>query len=153
MDLGDLLTPDRVISHLAATSKKQVLRAMSAVAGEACGADPKAILDALLARERQGGTGMNGGVAIPHAHIEGLERPLGVFARIEPAIDFDAMDGVPADLVFMLLASKDKSAEHLKALARIARAFRSASICEQVRGAESSEAIHTILTSTLRDAA
>ena len=84
----------------------------------------KAILASLNAREKLGSTGFGGGAAIPHGKLEGLDRVVGHFARLSTPIDFGAVDGMPVDLVFLLLSPPDAGAEHLKALASVSRAFR-----------------------------
>jgi PTS system nitrogen regulatory IIA component len=95
----------------------------------ATGIDARAAFDAVLLRERLAGTGVGEGVAIPHALMPGLKRPVGVFARLEPAQDFEALDGRPADLVFMLLSPADMRRRSLESASRAFRAFSAAPIC------------------------
>jgi PTS system nitrogen regulatory IIA component len=92
-------------------------------------------------RERLAGTGIGEGVAIPHARLPGLERPIAGFARLDPPIDFDALDGRPADLVCMILAPDDRAGDHLKALAKVTRALRNAEFRERLRAARGHDEI------------
>jgi PTS system nitrogen regulatory IIA component len=98
-------------------------------------------------RERLSGTGMGEGVAIPHAPVAGVTRPIGAFARLETPIDFDALDGRPADLIFMLLAPPEKGADHLKALARVSRFLRRAETRERLRAARGAEELQALFAS------
>jgi len=134
-DLKDLVLPDAILARLPATSRRQVLQAMSETLAQSAGLDARAAFEAVLVRERLSGTGMGEGVAIPHARVPGLAHPIGGFARLEPAQDFNALDGRPCDLVFMLLAPPERGADHLKALARVSRFLRRADVREKLRAA------------------
>ena len=105
----------------------------------------RAIFETLLERERLGTTGVGRGVAIPHGKLAGLPRVYGVFARLEKAIDFDAVDDRPVDLVFLLLAPEMAGADHLKALARVSRLLRDEALCEKLRGCDTAEGIYALL--------
>src|SRR5574340_405914 len=71
-----------------------------------------------------------------------LSRLYGVFARLEKAVDFDAIDEQPVDLIFLLLAPEAAGADHLKALARVSRLLRDKSGCEKLRGTDSAEGLY-----------
>src|SRR5690606_7608357 len=101
-------------------------------------------------RERLAGTGVGEGVAVPHAFVPGLTRPIGAFARLEPAQDFDALDGRPADLVFLLLSPPDKGADHLKAVARISRFMRRPEVREKLRAARGAEELYALFAGPAR---
>jgi PTS system nitrogen regulatory IIA component len=152
--LGELLLPKAVIARARWKGRKQVLTEMSGMMARALVLDPREVYDAVQERERLGSTGVGEGVAIPHARIESLTRPVGGFARlIEPA-DFEAIDERPADLIFMLLAPTDAGADHLRALARAARVFRQERIRVALRQAQTEEAVLAILSpDTVTDAA
>ena len=124
MDLGDLIKPEGVIASLKAKSKKQVLHDLAQKAAEISGLDERTIFETLLQRERLGSTGLGRGIAIPHGKPAGLERIVCLFAHLESPIDFDATDGEPVELVFLLLAPEQAGADHLKVLARISRLLR-----------------------------
>jgi len=149
-DLSDLIAPDAILPRLAATSRRQALQLMAEALAKSAGVDARAAFDAVLIRERLAGTGMGEGVAIPHAPVAGIDRPVGAFARLEPPQDFEALDGRPADLVFMLLAPPDKGADHLKALARISRFLRRGEMREKLRAARGADELYALIASTPR---
>ena len=144
--LGDLLLPNAIVPRARWKGRKQVLAEMSAVMARALNLDAREVHEAVLERERLGSTGVGEGVAIPHARIETLFRPVGGFAHLSEPADFDAIDGRPADLVFMLLAPTDAGADHLRALARAARVFRQERIRAALRQAQTEEAVLAILS-------
>lgn len=144
--LGELLLPNAVVARARWKGRKQVLAEMSGVMATALGLDARQVHEAVLERERLGATGVGEGVAIPHARIETLSRPVGGFARLLEPADFEAIDQRPADLVFMLLAPTDAGADHLRALARAARVFRQERIRSALRQAQTEEAVLAILS-------
>lgn len=146
MDLGDLIKPDGVIAALSAKSKKQVLQTLSARAEQLTGLPERDIFDTLLQRERLGSTGVGRGVAIPHGKLAGLKRIVGLFARLEKPVDFEAVDGEPVDLVFLLLAPESAGADHLKALARISRLLRQPASLDKLRTLGDESALYAFLT-------
>jgi nitrogen PTS system EIIA component len=146
MELGDLIMPEAVIPTFAARNKKQVLQDLAEHAATLTQLGARGIFETLLQRERLGSTAVGRGIAIPHAQIAGLERIVGVFARLHPPIDFEAPDEEPVDLVFLLLAPEHAGADHLKALARVSRLVRTPHASERLRAALDGAAIHAILT-------
>lgn len=146
MPLLDFLTPQAVLPALRASSKKQALQEISGAAALLAGVDERAIFEVLLQRERLGSTGIGEGVAIPHGKLPRLERLFGLVARLEKPIDFEALDGQPVDVLFLLLAPEGAGADHLKALARIARALREPGILDRVRAARDADALYAVLT-------
>lgn len=119
-------------------------------AADVVGMPATTIEEALMSREQLGSTGVGQGVAIPHGKIEGLGEIAGVFARLDPPLDFEALDDEPVDLIFLLLAPADATAAHLKALAKVSRLMRDAGVREALRGAETGEALFAIATSAER---
>ena len=97
----------------------------------------------LLQREKLGTTAVGYGVAIPHGKLPKLEKLFGLFARLERPIDFEAMDGQPVDLIFLLLAPEGAGADHLKALARIARLLRDQDVAKKLRASRDAQAIYS----------
>jgi PTS system nitrogen regulatory IIA component len=153
-DFSDMLRPDAVQTGVIATNKKAVFQHIATIAAEMIDADPKMIAERLTAREKLGSTGFGGGVAIPHAKLEGLEQVTGVFVRLAQAVDFQAVDDLAVDLVFMLLSPTDAGAVHLKALARVSRRLRDKAFLEKLRGAGSPDALYALFTADeVRDAA
>jgi len=158
-DFSDMLRPDAVLTNMVAANKKAVFQQLSTIAADnladATGRiDAKSIADLLTAREKLGSTGFGGGVAIPHAKLPGLSQVTGVFARLAQPIDFQAVDDLPVDLVFMLVSPVDAGAEHLKALARVSRRLRDRTFLAKLRGAGSPDALYALFTAdAARDAA
>lgn len=148
--LSDLIFAEAIIPRLTATSRRQALQQMADALAKAADADARAIFEAVLMRERLSGTGMGEGVALPHAQLPGLDRPLGAFARLDPAHDFGAMDGRPSDLAFLLVTPVGRGADHLKALARVSRFFRRAEMREKLRAARGAEELYALFSGTLR---
>jgi PTS system nitrogen regulatory IIA component len=150
----DLLVPEAVIAHLAGGNKKQLFHKLAEIAQRAYGVDPAALLERLLERERLGSTGFGAGVAIPHAKLDTLDKVRGVVTLLDEPIGFDAVDGAPVDIVFMLLSPIDSGADHLKTLARVSRFLRSEPQLARLRGAQSDAALYAMLASgETRDAA
>lgn len=145
IELSELLSPGAVVLDLKAGSKRQVLRALADRAAEAHGLDAAPVLDALLEREKLGTTGIGGGLAIPHAKLAGLDQLVGVFARLQTPVSFEALDDEPVDLVFLLLAPTEAAADHLKALAWVARVFRNEALCHELREAAEPSAAFELL--------
>ena len=128
-----------------ANSKKQAIQELAARAAAVTGLPERDIFDTLLQRERLGSTGVGNGIAIPHGKLVALTKLVGLFARLERPIEFDALDDQPVDLIFVLLAPEGAGADHLKALARIARLLRDTSTASKLRATTDAEALYTIL--------
>jgi nitrogen PTS system EIIA component len=146
MPLTDFLTQDAVVPGLRVSSKKQALQEVAAKAAELSGLPEREIFDTLLQRERLGSTGIGQGIAIPHGKLSKVEKLFGVFARLERPIDFESLDGEPVDLMFVLIAPESAGADHLKALARVARVLREPSVTQKLRAARDSDALYAVLT-------
>ena len=144
-DLSDILSTSDVSDSLTVANKKGLFQQLSGVASRRTGISAKAIVAALNERERLGSTGFGGGVAIPHGKIAGLERLFGYFVRLTQPIDFQSVDHMPVDLVFLLLSPPDAGADHLKALASVSRALRDRPTVAKLRGARSKDAIFAVL--------
>ena len=149
MDLSDLLGKDAVVAGLKVKSKKQAIQELAAKAAMLTGLSEREIFDTLLQRERLGSTGVGHGIAIPHGKLTRLDRLVGVFAKLDKPIDFDALDDEPVDLVFLLLAPEGAGADHLKALARIARQLRDSAVAQGLRGSSDVEEMYGFLTQPL----
>jgi len=153
MDIEDLLVTDLVYADFKASSKKQALQNLSRRWAEVHSIDDRLAMEKLLDRERLGSTGVGKGVAIPHARIEGLTKISGVFARLSAPIDFDAVDDVPVDLIFMLFAPEDAGADHLKALARVSRLLRDSTACDKLRQTTNASALYAMIVQPTSNAA
>lgn len=145
MPITDLVAPEAIIPALKVISKKQALQELSARAAELTGLNERAIFEVLLQREKLGTTAVGAGVAIPHGKLPKLDRIFGLFARLERPIDFEAMDGQPVDLIFLLLAPEGAGADHLKALAKVARAMRDADLAAKLRASRDAQALYAVL--------
>ncbi len=146
MPLTYLVAPNAVIPALKVTSKKQVIQELSARAAKLTGQSERLIFETLLQREKLGSTGVGNGIAIPHGKLPKLERLFGFFARLDRPVDFEALDGQPVDLIFLLLAPEGAGADHLKALARVARLLRDQDIARKLRESRDAEALFAVLT-------
>ena len=146
MDICDLLTRERVVCALKTPSKKQTLQEIAQRAAAFTGLNERTIFDVLLERERLGTTGVGRGIAIPHGKLRELDRLYGLFLRLDEPVDFDAIDDQPVDLIFLLLAPETAGADHLKALARISRLLRDASVCTKLRTASDGDSLFRLLT-------
>ena len=118
MPLADLMAPGAIIPALKVNGKKQTLQELAAKAADLTGQNQRAIFEVLLQREKLGSTGVGNGIAIPHGKLAKLNPLFGLFARLERPVDFEALDGLPVDLIFVLLAPEGAGADHLRALAR-----------------------------------
>jgi len=153
-DLSDILTDKALDADLVSANKKALFQQLAAAAARLTGLPAKTIAASLNAREKIGSTGFGAGAAIPHGKIEGLPKVFGYFARLETPVDFQSIDGMPVDLVFLLLSPPDAGADHLKALARVSRVFRDPQIVAKLRGARSKDALYALLAGAeTRDAA
>ncbi|MGI9412472.1 MAG: PTS IIA-like nitrogen regulatory protein PtsN [Hyphomicrobiales bacterium] len=146
MQLSDILTHDSIVPALRAGSKKQVLQELAQTAAGITELQGREVFEVLLQRERLGSTGLGQGIAIPHGKFASLDGVRGIFARLSQPVEFDAVDGLPVDLVFVLLAPESAGADHLKALARVSRLLREPDIVEKLRGSKSADALYAILT-------
>jgi len=144
MDIGELLVRDGVVLKTGASSKRQVLHSVATAAAHAIGLEESKVFDALMEREALGSTGLGAGVAVPHARLDGIDRVQAVFVRLDTPVPYDAVDDRPVDLIFALFAPPRDGADHLRALAAVSRALRSAKMREQLRQARTVDAIHAL---------
>ena len=149
MTITDLVAPEAILPALKVISKKQALQELASRAAALTGQNERSVFEVLLQREKLGTTAVGYGVAIPHGKLPKLEKLFGLFARLERPIDFEAMDGQPVDLIFLLLAPEGAGADHLKALARVSRLLRDRSLVEKLRATESADALYALLVETL----
>lgn len=148
MRLKDLLTPEAILPSLKANSKKQALQELSEKAAEISGLPARQIFDALLQRERLGSTGIGEGIAIPHGKLSNIKRIFGIFARLERPLDFESLDGAPVDLIFLLITPEASGADHLKALACVARILRDPATVAILRTTRDPAALYSLVAQT-----
>ena len=145
MLLTDLVAANAIIPALKVNSKKQAIQELAARAAQLTGQGERAIFDVLMQREKLGSTGVGNGIAIPHGKLPHLDRLFGLFARLDRPVEFETLDGVPVDLIFVLLAPETAGADHLKALARVARLLRDPGMAMKLRQSRDAEAIYAVL--------
>lgn len=145
MDLSELLNENAILPALKVSSKKQAIQCISEKAAQITGVNEREIFETLLQRERLGSTGVGAGIAIPHGKLPSLDKIYGVMARLERPIGFEAMDDQPVDIIFLLLAPEGAGADHLKALAKIARVLRDGEMVHKIRATADPEALYSVL--------
>ena len=150
MGIEDYLGQESVFANVSVRCKREALSLLAKEAAQLNNLDAQTIEDALLEREKLGSTGIGRGVAIPHGKIEGLSEITALFVKLDTPVEFDSIDDVPVDLVFLLLAPVEATAAHLKALAKVTRLFRDEDVRDALRGADNAEALYAITTQTAR---
>ena len=145
MKISEIMTVDSVMIGVKANNKRQLLQELSKKAAEVTGIFERTIFDSLLERENLGSTGFGNSAALPHARIPEAKQVSGFFARLNAPIDFEAIDGKPVDLVFMLISPEGSGADHLTALAQASRILKDESTCNKLRQAGSKEEICALL--------
>jgi nitrogen PTS system EIIA component len=146
MDIKDFLLPSEAIMDVRSNNKNRLLKELCTRAATSLKLDAETITNEILKREDLGSTGMGGGVAIPHARIQGLKEPHGVLARLRQSIAFDAIDGRPVDIVFLLLLPAAPAGEQLNALATAARRLRDSNIVRELRQASDRASLYRVMT-------
>ncbi|OGN50104.1 MAG: PTS IIA-like nitrogen-regulatory protein PtsN [Caulobacterales bacterium RIFOXYB1_FULL_67_16] len=144
MDIADLLAPKGVVLRGGASSKRQALHVVAEAAAAALDVDQSRIFEALLERESLGSTGLGSGVAVPHARLKDVDRVTAVFVRLDSPVAYESVDDRPVDLLLALFAPPKDGAEHLRALAAVSRALRSPELREQLRQAQTADAIKAL---------
>jgi nitrogen PTS system EIIA component len=145
MKISDLLSPADVMIDVRASGKPLLLQEFAAKAAAGLGLPADQVASYLLKREELGSTGIGKGVAIPHARLPELQRPLGLLARLKSPIEFDAIDGQAVDIVFVLLLSAAVEHEALAALALVARALRAPETLARLRGAKTMSELYSAI--------
>ncbi len=145
MKISDILSLSNVLTDVKAGSKRQLLQQLAEVAANTVNADARMVTDSVWERENLGSTGYGNGTAFPHARIDGINKVVTVFARLAMPIEFDAVDGKPVDLVFLLISPENSGADHLTALAALSRVLKDPDVCEKLRHARSKDEIFAIL--------
>ena len=146
MEFQKLLKPEADKVLTSATSKKRLMQDIIDLVHTAYGIDPTGVVEALLAREALGPTGVGHGVALPHARLDGFDQVVGAFVLLDNPVDFSSVDRQPVDVAFALFAPQDAGVEHLKALALVSRTLRDNSVCSKLRSNPDAATLYTILT-------
>ncbi len=146
MQISDLLSRENVLFNARISNKKELLETLGLAASRHVQIPAQEIVSELLKREAFGSTGMGDGVAIPHARFASLEKPVGVLAKLRQPIDFEAVDGQPVDLVFLLLLPVNSQPEGLSSLACVARKLRVREEANALRHAQSADDLFALVT-------
>lgn len=145
LDLAALIPPSAARVGAQAADSRAVLALLAGLGGQASGVPERAVLDALMARERLGSTGVGHGVAVPHARLPGITAQAGALLRLDAPVEFAAADLQPCDLFVLLLAPSDAAGDHLKALAALSRRLREAPVRAALRAAADAEGLRAAL--------
>ena len=146
MEFSNLLKPEAIRIFSSVSSKKRLLHDIAGIAEACYQTDYSQTVEALMERESLGPTGVGGGIALPHARLEQLDKVVGAFVLLENPVEFEAIDKQPVDIVFGLFAPKSAGVEHLKALALVSRTLREQSIVAKLRSNHKPSTLYTILT-------
>lgn len=146
MQLDQILTAERCHSNLKGVSKKRALTKISQFIAEAIGsAEPDEIFNSLMAREQLGSTGLGNGIAIPHCRLPMCNEIVGTLVTLSDPIDFDAIDGKPVDILFVLVVPEEQHDEHVKTLAGLAALFNDEDFCYTLRHTNDREDLFNIV--------
>ncbi|MDB5981128.1 MAG: IIA-like nitrogen-regulatory protein PtsN [Pseudomonas sp.] len=144
--LENILTPGRSLVNMPGVSKKHVLEQIAdLVSREVTYLDSRDVYEALIAREKLGSTGFGNGIAIPHCRLSGCEGPISALVHLQHPIDYDAIDGAPVDLLFVLLVPEAATDAHLELLRQIAGMLDRKEVREKLRHAHSNEALYQVV--------
>jgi nitrogen PTS system EIIA component len=147
MNIKDFLSPTDVMIDVAAPNKQKLLSELAIKAGSRIRFPPDDVLAELSKREELGSTGIGDGIAMPHARFRQVDKPFGLFLRLRQPTEFDALDGNPVDIVFLLLLPESAKGEQLSALACVARKLRNPAVTAALRKARDGAEIFHVLAS------
>ena len=150
--VAKLLSASDVLLDLQVSSKKRLFEQVGLLFENQHALARSVVFDSLFARERLGSTGLGQGVAIPHGRIKGLKEALGAFIRVAQPVPFDAPDGNPVTLVFVLLVPEKATEKHLQILSELAQMFSDKALREAMSRAADAAALHALIVSWQPDA-
>ena len=146
MKITEILPKRGIKIGMEAVDKSEALKELVGVLGEIKDVgDKKALLKNLLDREKLGSTGIGQGIAIPHAKSDKVSELVAIMGISKKGVDFDALDGEPVYIFFLLVAPRESAGPHLKALAQISRLLRDSYLCELLRKAKDEKEVYDIL--------
>ena len=144
--LENILTPGRSLVNVPGGSKKRVLeQTAKLIHDQVPDLAMQDVYESLLAREKLGSTGFGNGIAIPHCRLKGCESPVSALLHLDAPIDFDAIDGAPVDLLFVVLVPEAATDAHLELLRQIASMLDRKDVREKLRAASSNEALYQVV--------
>ena len=141
-----LLQPGRVLADFETTSKKRLFEQVGQLIEGGLGITASEVFDSLFSREKLGSTALGYGIAIPHGRIKHLKETACAFIRLKTPIDFDAPDGAPVDLIFVLLAPAAATDVHLQILGELAAMFSDEAFRARLRGAADAGELHRLIS-------
>jgi PTS system nitrogen regulatory IIA component len=144
--IAKLLPPSNILLDLDVTSKKRMFEQAGLLFENNQGVARSLVFDSLFARERLGSTGLGQGLAIPHGRIKGLKEAVGAFVRLAQPVPFDAPDGKPVSLVFLLLVPEQATEQHLRVLSELAQMLSDRELREKLSTGTDAGTIHQHIT-------
>ena len=151
--ISQLLPLSNVVVDLDASSKKRVFEQAGLLFENNQGIARSTVFDSLFTRERLGSTGLGQGIAIPHGRIKGLKDAAGAFLRLAAPVQFDAPDGRPVSMLFVLLVPEQANETHLQLLSELAQMFSDRVYREALQNAPDATQIHQMFMTWGADAA
>ena len=142
MKIREFLSPSDAIVDVRARDKADLLKQLANLAASALNLSPEAVADEIEKRDELGSTGIGGGVSMPHARLREVKKSFGLLARLRQPIDFEAVDGQPVDVVFLLLLPASSQLDQLNALAAVARKLRDPEVLSKLRAATNAAEIY-----------
>jgi PTS system nitrogen regulatory IIA component len=144
--IAKLLPPSNIVLDVEASSKKRMFEQVGLLFENHQGVARNLVFDSLFARERLGSTGLGQGVAIPHGRIKGLREPVGAFLGLKTPVPFDAPDGRPVNLIFVLLVPEQATEQHLEILSELAQMLSDREFRQNLGTAADAAALHQQIT-------
>lgn len=145
MSISALLSPHRIFLDTEITSKKKLLELIASTVAEQTDTSQSSLFNGLLERERLGSTGLGSGFAVPHARMADQDNTLGCFFRLRQAVNFEAPDNQPVDLVFAIIIPEEATEEHLMILSSLASVFSKPEVCDAIRQAVDADEVLGII--------
>jgi PTS system nitrogen regulatory IIA component len=146
MKIKDFLSASDVVLGVRAKGKSSVLRELATRAASALGLSADAVATEIEKRDELGSTGIGSGVSIPHARFRDVKKAFGLLVRLEQPIEFDAIDGQPVDIVFLLVLPAASQLDQLNALAAVARKLRDRDVLRKLRAATTATELFRAVT-------
>ena len=145
MHISNILEEKNIFLGVKSGSKREFLQDLAQKAAEISGLDALTIFDAIMERENLGSTGFGEGTALPHGRFADIDKVYASFAKPAYAVDFDAVDGKPVDLAFLLMSPENSGADHLTALAMLSRILKDENVCQKLRKMSRTNEISALL--------
>jgi PTS system nitrogen regulatory IIA component len=146
MTIKDFLSPSHVAIDVRAGDKASLLRELADRAASTLNLSADAVASEIEKRDGLGSTGLGGGISIPHARFREVKKPFGMLVRLKQAVEYEAIDGQPVDLAFLLLLPAASQVDQLNALAAVARKLRDADVLRKLRAANSAAELYRAVT-------